>query len=122
MKINHNLKIFDKEEYKDIEMKIEKYLDLISEIYTSFFIKINFLFEKAKFPPFPDIKDKNWQKIYLDKIEQFYNELKINNNGSCNLKEPKICKRLIKKFLDKINFKLPVLIYFVDIENIKIYL
>ena len=122
MKINHNLKIFDKEEYKDIEMKIEKYLDLISEIYTSFFIKINFLFEKEEFPPFPDIKDKNWQKTYLDKIEQFYNELKINNNDSYNLKEPKICKRLIKKFLDKINFKLPVLIYFVDIENIKIYL
>ena len=39
-------------------MKIEKYLDLISEIYISFFIKINFLFEKEKFPPFPDIKDK----------------------------------------------------------------
>ena len=56
------------------------------------------MFEKEKFPPFPDIKDKNWQKTYLDKIEQFYNELKINNNSSCNLKEPKICKRLIKNF------------------------
>ena len=73
----------------------------------------NFLFEKENFPPFPDKKDKNWQKAYLDKIEQFY-----NNNDSCNLKEPKISKRIIKKFLDKINFKLPILIYFVDVELI----
>ena len=116
---NHNLKEFEKEEeYKDIEMKKEKYLDLIFGIFSSFFIKINFLFEKEKFPSFPDIKLENWQKKYLDEIEQFYNNLNINNNDSCNLKEPKICKRLIKKYLDKINFKLPIFIYFMDIEKI----
>jgi hypothetical protein len=118
VKINHNLKIFDKEEYKDIERKKEKYLDLISEICTSFFIKINYLFEKGEFPSFPDIKDINWEKIYLDNIEQLYNKLKTNNNDSFNLKEPKICKRCVKKFLDKINFKLPIPIYFVDVEKI----
>ena len=118
VKISHNLIKVDKEEYKDKERIKEKYLDLISEIFTYFFIVFNFLFEKENFPSFPDKKDKNWQKTYLDKIEQFYNELKINNNDSYNLKEPKICKRIIKKFLDKINFKLPILIYFVDVELI----
>ena len=78
----------------------------------------NFLFEKENFPLFPNKKEKNWQIEYLDKIEQSYNKLKINNNDSCNLKEPKISKRIIKKFLDKVNFKLPILIYFVDVELI----
>ena len=110
--------MFEKEEYKDIEREKEKYLDLISEIFTSFFIKINFWFEKENFLPFLDIKLKNWQKKCLDEIGQFYINLNINNNESCNLKDPKICKRLIKKFLDKINFKLPIEIFFVDIENI----
>lgn len=118
VKISHELIKVDKEEYKDKERIKEKYLDLISEIYTYFFIMINFLFEEEKFPSYPDKKDKNWQKTYLDKIIQFYNMLKLNNNDSCNLKEPKICKRIIKKFLDKINFKLPILIYFVDVEQI----
>ena len=118
VKISHKLIKVDKEEYKDKERIKEKNLDLISEIYTYFFIMFNFLFEKEKFPSFPDKKDKNWQKAYLDKIEQFYNMLKINNNDSCNLKEPKISKRIIKKFLDKVNFKLPILIYFVDVELI----
>jgi len=44
--------------------------------------------------------------------------LNVNSNEVDNLNETKICKRLIKKFLDKINFKLPILVYFVDIENI----
>jgi len=64
VKISHNLKIFDNEECKSKEIKKEKFLDLISEIFTSFFIIINCLLEKEKFPSFPDIKDKNWKKNY----------------------------------------------------------
>ena len=118
VKISHKLIKVDKEEYKDKERIKEKNLDLISEIYTYFFIMFNFLFEKENFPLFPNKKEKNWQIEYLDKIEQSYNKLKINNNDSCNLKEPKISKRIIQKFLDKVNFKLPILIYFVDVELI----
>jgi len=117
VKINHNLKKVDKE-CIDKERRKEKFLDLISEICNSFFIKSNFLFEKEKFPIFPNEKDENWEKKYFDNIEQFYTPLNENNKESSNLKETKICKRLIKKFLDKINFKLDICFYFVDFENI----
>lgn len=72
-----------------------------------FLIKINYLFENEEFPSYPDINDKNWHKIYLDQIEKLYNKLNTNNNSSYNLKEPKICKRLIKKCLDKLILSYP---------------
>ena len=75
---------------KNKEKKKEKFLDLISEIFTSFFIIINCLFEKEKFPPFPDIKDKNWQNQFLDEIEKLYIKLNVNCNDAGNLNETKI--------------------------------
>ena len=56
----------------------------------------------------------------MDEIEQLFKKtsVKVNNNKSNNLNEFKICKRIIKKLLDKINFKLPIFFYLIDIEKI----
>ena len=110
-KINHKLKKIEGKESKDKERKIEKYLDLISEIFKYYLIQVNALLEKEIFPIFPDKKDKQWQHKYLDEIEQLYNKINNNNNKSYNMNECKICKRIIKKLLDKIIFKLPVFFF-----------
>ena len=126
-KINHKIIKIEGEEYKDKERQKEKYLDLLSEIYKFHFIKANFLFLKDIYPSFPDAKDNNWQKKYLDEIEILFNKQNnINNNKINILKDFKICKRIIKKFLDKINFKLPFFIFILIlkafIKNIKSFL
>ena len=108
--INHNLEKIEGEKNEDKERKNE---ELISEIYKFYSVKINFLFEKEIFPIFPDKKEKRWQYKYLDEIEQLFKKtsVKVNNNISNNLNEFKICKRIIKKLLDKINFKLPIFLF-----------
>ena len=45
-KINHKIIKIEREEYKDKERKKEKYLDLLSEIYKTLFIKAIFYFPK----------------------------------------------------------------------------
>ena len=55
----------------------------------------------------------------MDEIELLFNKKNITNNNETKiLRECKISKRLIKTLLDKINFKLPIFIFYVDIEKI----
>ena len=93
-KINHKIIKIKGEEYKDKERKKEKYLDLLSEIYKSHFIKANYLFSNEIFPSFPDIKDNYWQRKYLDEIDLLFSKQNIIINNE----KIKICKRVIKKY------------------------
>ena len=54
----------------------------------------------------------------MDEIELLFKKQNIiNNNQISILKEYKIGKRLIKKFLDKINIKLTFFVFYIDIER-----